>query len=64
MTASIQNSGAKEIKKMVEEKETLRSILAFAQGYGFDTNSYSSHVNYLNGKLTLRIRRENFYYYL
>lgn len=64
MTTSLQNSGARLVKKMAEQKESLKSILSFASGYGFDLNSYSSHVNYLNGKLTIRIRRESFYYYL
>jgi hypothetical protein len=64
MKTSIQNKGAKQVKEMVEQKESLNSILSFAKGYGFEINSYASHVNYINGKLSIKIRRENFYYYL
>jgi hypothetical protein len=64
MKTDIQNAGAREVKKMIEAKESLNSILSFAKGFGFDLNSYSSHVSYMNGKLSVKIRRENFYCYL
>lgn len=51
------------ILKLVDEKN-IKSILSFCLGYGLDTNSYSSPVHYANGKLTIKYRRENTYYYL
>lgn len=62
MKTSIQNEGAKQVKKMVENNENLKSIISFAQGYGFDLSSYSSHVSFINGKMSIKIRRECFYY--
>lgn len=64
MNKSTSNEGARQVKKMVEAKESLRSILAFAEGFGFDLNSYSSGVRYINEKLSITIRRENFYFNL
>lgn len=64
MKTANQNAGAKEVKEMIENKQDVSFILSFAKGYGFDLNSYSSHVNYINGKLSLKIRRQIFYYYL
>lgn len=49
------------IKKLVEENE-LRSILAFCQGLGVNTDNYSSPVHYKEGKLTIRYRGKNEYF--
>ena len=51
------------ILKLVEQKE-INSILSFCDGLGIDTTKYSSSVHYFNGKLTIRYRTENTYYYL
>ena len=51
------------ILKLVEQKE-INSILSFCDGLGIDTKKYSSTVHYFNGKLTIRYRTENTYYYL
>jgi len=51
------------ILKLVDEKN-IKSILSFCVGYGLDTANYSSPVHYANGKLTIKYRRENTYYYL
>lgn len=51
------------ILKLVKEND-LKSILAFCQGYGFDTNHYSSPVTYINGQLAIRYRNETKYYTL
>lgn len=61
--ATISKDSRNYILGLVKENN-LRSILAFCQGYGIDTNSYSSPVHYLNGKLTIRYRTINTYYYL
>jgi hypothetical protein len=51
------------ILQLISERN-LKSILSFCVGYGIDTNNYSSAVHYSNGKLTIKYRRENKYYYL
>jgi len=55
---------AREYILQLVKENNLRSVLSFCQGYGLDTNSYSSPVHYSNGKLTITYRRENNYYYL
>lgn len=64
MNTSIQNAGAKQVKQMIDNKESLKSIIAFSIGFGFDINSYSSHVYIVGNKVSLKIRRECTYHYI
>ena len=66
MNKSIQNSGARYVKKMIENKESLKSIEAFCSGYGFDIHSYTSPVTYIKelSRLCITIRRKTYYYYI
>jgi len=47
MTKQIQTMGARKIRRMIKNGDGIRTITAFAKGYGFDLNSPSSLV-YIN----------------
>jgi hypothetical protein len=49
------------IKSMVNNQESIKSILAFCKGYGMDTESYSSPVHISENKISVRYRRNNYY---
>tara|TARA_R110001599_G_scaffold24140_1_gene87341 strand:- start:775 stop:975 length:201 start_codon:yes stop_codon:yes gene_type:complete len=53
------------ILKMIEDNYRVSSFKAYCKGAGFDISNYSSPV-YINeeGKLTLRYRNINYYYYI
>lgn len=51
------------ILELIKER-SLNRIISFCEGYGLDLNDYSSPVHYANGKLTIKYRRVNTYYYL
>lgn len=61
--ATIDKNSRNYILQLVKEND-LKSVLAFCQGYGFDTNSYLSPVTYNNGQLAIRYRNETKYYTL
>ena len=48
MTKAIATSGARKVRQMIKNGDGIRTITAFAKGYGFDLESPSSLV-YING---------------
>ena len=53
------------IIEMIKEKESLISLKSYCKGAGFDTTNYSSPIHISNdGKLTIRYRTINTYYYI
>jgi len=42
----------------------IKSILSYCEGLGLDTTKYSSPVHYGSGKLTIKYRGSNEYYYI
>ena len=54
-----------EILKMIDQNEPVRSIKSYCKGANINTNSYSSPIHISdNGKLTMRYRGINTYYYI
>ena len=53
------------ILEMIKNNEAINSIKAYCIGAGFDFTNHSSpiHINEF-GKLRMRYRRENTYYYI
>lgn len=52
------------ILDLLKENNSINRIKSYCLGAGFDIESYSSPVNIINNKLTLRYRRNYEYYYL
>ena len=54
-----------KIIRMIKENDSLKSIKAYCKGAGFDVNNYSSPIHISeDGKLTMRYRTINTYYFL
>ena len=53
------------ILKMIKDGDTISSIKGYCKGAGFDTDNYSSPVFIRqDGKIILRYRNINSYYYI
>lgn len=52
------------IKKMINENDNVKFILAFVDGLGMDHTKPSSPVSYINGKLAITYRRKSEYFSL
>jgi len=50
------------IKKMINENDNIKFILAFVDGLGMDHKKPSSPVHYINGKLAITYRRKSEYF--
>jgi len=59
--ATLSKESKNYILQLVKENN-LRSILAFCQGLGLDTNKYSSPVHYGHNQLSITYRRKSTYY--
>jgi len=49
------------IKTMIKENDNIEWIKAFANGFGIDTNNYSSAVHISYNEITIKYRRKNEY---
>jgi hypothetical protein len=49
------------IKGMINNKESVKSIIAYCEGFGIDVNGSSTPVHISDNKITITYRRNNYY---
>jgi len=62
MTKAIATSGARKVRQMIKNGDGIRTITAFAKGYGFNLESPSSlvYINSENQVCTTVNRKRNY----
>lgn len=64
MTKQLQTAGARKVRQMIKNGDGIRTIEAFAKGYGFNLESHSSlvYINSFNQVCTTVNRKTNYDY--